>query len=165
MNNNIKKEDNLLNNPLMNENFNNSNGFLNTIDIENYSKFINYPARIIDEYNDNLRTINPEKIFELMIIIEEINKKVFNYFDFSQIESVIKDINDYESTISLTESKNKKRRRNVNNLIIKNINSDNFLPKKRSHEELEKLCFDLSVMNNNFNNQYYDFKRKMFKFS
>jgi len=83
MNNNIKKEDNLLNNPLMNENFNNSNGFLNTIDIENYSKFINYPGRVIDQYNDNLRTINPEKIFELMIIIEEINKKVFNYFDFS----------------------------------------------------------------------------------
>jgi hypothetical protein len=83
MNNNIKKEDNLLNNPIANENLNDSNGFLNTIDIEHYSKFINYPARIIDEYNDNLRTINPEKIFELMIIIEEINKKVFNYFDFS----------------------------------------------------------------------------------
>lgn len=65
----------------------------------------------------------------------------------------------------MTDSKNKKRKRNMNNDSVKNKNVFNFIPRKRTHEELEKLCCDLSVMNNNFSNESFDFKEKIFKSS
>ena len=47
----------------------------NTNEDSDKNSIIN-PESIIDEYK-SLRTINPENIYDLMIIIEEINKKVF----------------------------------------------------------------------------------------
>ena len=76
MNNDYKYEEKIFDLSCRNQNINHLKDPISYPYNENYRILLNYPESYINEHK-SLRRNNPENIFELMIIIEEINKKVF----------------------------------------------------------------------------------------